>query len=107
MGQGISGQTTTIVPQAIQTASPTIPGIGGTTAIGQLQQLGGNVPAAFASLGTPTIVSSLPNTSLAAPASSSLPSSLIHFTGINVTGTTGTNMLSRALAHFSIVVNQA
>ena len=77
MGQGISGQTTTIVPQAIQTASPTIPGIGGTTAIGQLQQLGGNVPAAFASLGTPTIVSSLPNTSLAAPASSSLPSSLI------------------------------
>ena len=77
MGQGISGQTTTIVPQAIQTASPTIPGMGGTTAIGQLQQLGGNVPAAFASLGTPTIVSSLPNNSLAAPASSSLPSSLI------------------------------
>ena len=74
VGQGISGQTTTIVPQTIQTASPTVPG-GGSATIGHIQQINGG--AAFASLGTPTIVSNLPNTTLTGPSSSGLPTSLI------------------------------
>ena len=72
VGQGIAGQTTAIVPQAIQTATPTVPG--GANTVGQIQQIAGS--AAFASIGNPTIVSNLPTT-LAAPSSSGLPTSLI------------------------------
>ena len=75
VGQGLSGQATTILPQAIQTASPTVPGAGGSAAIGQLQHITGG--AAFTSLGTPTIVSNLSSTTLAAPSSNVLPTSLI------------------------------
>ena len=74
VGQGITGQTTAILPQTIQTASPTIPAVGSTT-LGQIQQISGG--ATFASLGTPTMVSSLPNSSLSAPSSTVFSTSLI------------------------------
>jgi hypothetical protein len=74
VGQGISGQTTTIVPQSIQTASPTVPG-GGHATIGHIQHINGGT--AFASLGTPTILSNLSNTTLTGVSSSGLPTSLI------------------------------
>ena len=72
VGQSLAGQTTTIVPQTIQTGTPT--GTGGANTLGQIQQIAGNT--AFASIGTPTIVSNLPTT-LAAPSSSGLSTSLI------------------------------
>ena len=73
VGQGIPGQTTTIVPQTIQTAPPTVPAGSGT--IGQIHQIAGST--AFASVGTPTIVTNMPTTSLAVSSSSGLPTSLI------------------------------